>query len=292
MRIAHCQFEPQSGQFNKNLDRVIEGLQATQRDHVEIVSFPECFLTGYQDDAVRARQHALAVDSQEMLQLLHATSTFDPTLIVGFNELRGADLYNTAAVIHRGHLLGTYSKCAAYMPFHKQGREFPVFERQTRDDGVVKFGVIICADGGYIEPTRILAIQGARVVFAPHYNYIGAAGLISHFMNVRADHIARAVENSIYFVRGNNVTVAQEQSILSYPGVGYGDSYVVDPDGEIVSRTQRHVEDLLICDIRPHDPRFIDRNWKVGRSQWSAEQFGAILHAALTKAALKQDSQQ
>ena len=36
----------------------------------------------------------------------------------------------------------------------------------------MKFGVIICADGGYIEPARILALKGARIIFAPHYNYI------------------------------------------------------------------------------------------------------------------------
>ncbi|MCA9165927.1 MAG: carbon-nitrogen hydrolase family protein, partial [Planctomycetales bacterium] len=198
---------------------------------------------GYQDDGERARAHAFTIDSPEVMRVLDATSRFDPTLIVGFNEIRGSELYNTVLVAHRGHLLGRYSKCAAYMKFHTQGRDFPVFERETRDDGVVKFGVIICADGGYIEPARILAVKGAKVIFAPHYNYINAKGLISHFMRVRADHTARAIENYVYFVRGNNVTVDKEQSILNYEGVGYGDSYVVDPFGEIVARTRRHVED-------------------------------------------------
>ncbi|MEZ5943522.1 MAG: carbon-nitrogen hydrolase family protein [Planctomycetaceae bacterium] len=281
MRIAHCQFEPQSGDFDANLARVVQGVQDAQRDRVEIVSFPECFLTGYQNDEERARKHAFSVDSPQMLELLHASSEFDPTFIVGFNETRGELLYNTAAVIHRGHLLGTYSKCAAYMKFHTQGREFPVFERHTDSDGVVKFGVIICADGGYIEPTRILSIKGARIIFAPHYNFIGPSGLISHFMKVRADHTARAVENSAYFVRGNNVTVGEEMSIKGYEGVGYGDSYVIDPHGEILARTQRHIEDMLICDVHPNHPAFQDRGWRVGRSIWSAREFGPALQDAL-----------
>lgn len=285
MRIAHCQFEPRSGEFEKNLERVVEGLTAAERDRAEIVSFPECFLTGYQDDETRVREHAFAVDSPQVMRVLDATAKFDPTLIVGFNETRGPDLYNTVLVAHRGHLLGTYSKCAAYMKFHKQGRTFPVFERQTRDDGVVKFGVIICADGGYIEPARILALKGARVIFAPHYNFIDARGLISHYMKVRADHTARAIENSVYFVRGNNVTVGEEMSIRGHAGVGYGDSYVVDPAGEILARTQRHVEDMLICDIRPHDPRFLDRNYGIGKSAWSAREFGPFLKQALEELA-------
>jgi hypothetical protein len=60
------------------------------------------------------------------------------------------------------------------MPFHKQGREFPVFVRETRQDGAVKFGVVIGADGGYVETSRILAVKGSRVVFALQYNYISA----------------------------------------------------------------------------------------------------------------------
>lgn len=281
MRIAHCQFEPRSGDFDHNLGRVVEGLAAADRDRAEIVSFPECFLTGYQDEEPRVREQAFAIDSPQVMRVLDATSRFDATLIVGFNETRGDDLYNTALVAHRGHLLGRYSKCAAYMPFHKQGREFPVFERATRDDGVVTFGVIICADGGYIEPARILTTRGARVIFAPHYNYIGPRGLISHFMRVRADHTARAVENCVYFIRGNNVTVGEEQSILKYDGIGYGDSYVIDPHGEIVARTRRHVEDLLVCDIHPHAAEFSDANWRLGRSRWSAREFGPLLQQAL-----------
>src|SRR5687768_9271339 len=214
MRIGHCQFETLCGEFEHNLKRVEEGLARAEKDRVEIVSFPECFLTGYPDTEELARKGAFSVDSTEMMRVLDLTSRFDPTLIAGFNEVRGADLYNTALVAHRGHLLGIYSKCAAYQRFHKQGRTFPVFERKG-----VKFGVIICADGGYIEPARILALKGARIIFAPHFNVIPGEGAIAHFMKVRSDHTARAIENSVYFVRGNNVVLDAKKSGLSYEGI-------------------------------------------------------------------------
>jgi predicted amidohydrolase len=265
MRIGHCQLDSQLGDFDGNLRKVDEGLARADRERVEIVSFPECFLTGYPDDAELARRDAFALDSAPMMRLLDVTSRHDAVCLVGFNEQRGGDLYNTVAVIHKGHLLGTYSKCSAYMPFHKQGRAFPVFRHKD-----LTFGVIICSDGGYIEPARLLALQGARVIFAPHFNYIGAEGLIGHFMKVRADHVARAVENSVYFVRGNNVSLGREECLTKYEGVGYGDSYIVDPHGEIAVRSRRHVEDFLYLDIDP----VIDRAWNVGRSLWSAREFG------------------
>ena len=274
MRIAHCQFESLCGEFDHNLKRVEEGLARAEKDRVDIVSLPECFLTGYPDTEDEARKGAFSADSPQIAKVLDLTSRFDPTLITGFNETRGPDLYNTALVAHRGHLLGTYSKCAAYQKFHKQGRTFPVFER----DGI-KFGVIICADGGYIEPARILAAKGARIIFAPHFNLIGEKGLIGHFMQVRADHTARAVENSVWFVRGNNVVLNHAKSgITRSPGVGYGDSYVIDPAGEILVRSRRHVEDFIMVDV---DPSIAPGTaFGLTKSAWSHREFGRFLDEA------------
>jgi predicted amidohydrolase len=269
MRIGHCQLESKAGDFDGNLAKVVRGLERAQKERVEIVSFPECFLTGYPDTEEGTRKVAFAADSPQVMKLLDRTSKFEAVAIVGFNELRGKDLYNTALVAYKGHLLGTYSKCFAYQKFHKQGREFPVFEHNG-----VKFGVVICADGGYVEPSRILALKGARVIFAPHFNYIGKAGLIGHFMKVRADHTARAVENHVYFVRGNNVVSGKEEAITAYDGVGYGDSYVIDPSGEIVVRSRRHQEDCIFADA---DLSTTDKAWGVGRSRHSARELGKLL---------------
>jgi predicted amidohydrolase len=278
MRIAHCQYESWVGDFEHNLKRMEEGLARADKEEVEIVSFPECFLSGYPDTEEEARRGAFAMDSPQLARVLDLTSRFDPTLIVGFNEKRGGDLYNSVVVAHRGHVLGVYSKCAAYQKFHKQGREFPVFER-----GGVKFGVIICADGGYIEPVRILAAKGARIIFAPHFNYIRDTGLISHFMKVRADHTARAIENSVYLVRGNNVVLDNAKSgITRTAGVGYGDSYVIDPGGEILVRSRRHAEDFISIDLDVS--KGPDLAWGMSKSAWSFREFSGILAEALKNA--------
>jgi predicted amidohydrolase len=274
MRIGHCQFETKCGEFDDNLEKVVQGLARADRERIQIVSFPECFLTGYPDTEELARQGAFSVDSPQMMKVLDRTSAFAATGIVGFNELRGRDLYNTAAVIHKGHLLGVYSKCAAYQKFHKQGRDFPVFER----DGV-KFGVIICADGGYIEPARILALKGAKMIFAPHFNYISKEGLIAHFQKVRADHTARAIENQVYFIRGNNFCHGRDEGITRHDGVGYGDSYIMDPGGEMVVRSRRHREDFIFADVDIAATK--DNAWGgLGKSRWSIREFGKLLHEA------------
>src|SRR5436305_14847552 len=106
MRIGHCQLECQAGEFEANLASVVSGMERAEAERVAIVSFPECFLTGYQDREEEVRRHAFAVDSPAMRAVLERTRRFAATLIVGFNELRGEDLYNTALVARGGELLG------------------------------------------------------------------------------------------------------------------------------------------------------------------------------------------
>lgn len=280
MKIAHCQFESWNADFERNLRRFEEGLQRADDEGAAIVSFPECFLTGYPDTGTEARRGAFSLDSEEAMRVLDVSSRHEAMAIVGFNETRGEDLYNTVMVLHRGHLVGRYSKCSAYQKFHRQGREFPVWEHR----GLV-FGVLICSDGGYIEPARILAAKGAKVIFAPHFNAIAGDGVLSHFIKVRADHTARAIENGVYFVRGNNVILDPAKSGMSRDGlVGYGDSYVMDPGGEILVQSRRHVEDFLVAEIDPTVSP--PRAWGLSKSEWSYREFRDELDRAMRSAGL------
>ena len=243
MRIGHYQCVCRPGEFEANLQTVLEGLeQATERG-IELMSFPESLLGGYFRSEERCRQNAWAIDAPQITQLLEATAGFPIMFMVGFNELRGDDLYNTVVLVEGGSLVGSYSKAFPVISYFKPGRETPVFEKNGH-----KFGIIICADGGYPEPTRLMVMKGAQIIFAPHYNYIGQETLIDHYLHVRNDHIARAVENGVFFIRGNNVERGRQDS-LEQDGVGYGDSYILDPNGQIMAAANLHAETLVWADI-------------------------------------------
>ena len=270
MKIGHCQMACATGDVDANMSSVLRGLAWAAEENLAIVSFPESFLTGYFASRESARAHTLATHGPEIAALLSRSRNSPTTFMVGYNELRDEEIYNSVLVAERGRLLGTYSKAFPCFDYFRPGRDFPVFER----DGV-RFGVVICADGGYIEPTRILALKGARIVFAPHYNYIGQEHLIDHFQRVRQDHAARAVENNVFFLRGNNYVDGPDTG-LGYSGVGYGDSYLVDPNGEILIRSRRMTEHFMAIDIDPESP---PRD--VSRSGISARQLLPLLKEAL-----------
>src|SRR3954468_24690380 len=86
MRVAHCQFEPWCGDFEHNLARFEEGIAWADRERVEIVSFPECFLTGYPDTEEAARSGAFPADGETMMRVLNVSSQHEALGIVGFNE--------------------------------------------------------------------------------------------------------------------------------------------------------------------------------------------------------------
>ena len=254
-RIAHWQAEV-SADFEENFSVFQQALEKLGPDRIDILSFPECFLNGYYQNEEDTRKAALSLNSKEIGRVVAATEKHACSIVVGVNEQRGDLLFNTALVLRGGKLLGTYSKCTAYMPFHERGTVFPVFEHDN-----LRFGVLICSDGGYIEPARILALKGAALIVAPHYNYVTKEALMNHYLGVRNDHRARATENSIWFLRANNVVSGRDEK-FAIDGVGYGDSYLVDPRGEIIAQTQLHTQGPLIATLRtPDSPPTLRRSF-------------------------------
>lgn len=272
VRLGHYQCVCRQGDFEGNLNTVIHGLELAREARVQIFTFPESFLNGYFRKREDAWTHSFTIDSPQMRTVLERTAGFDIVFMVGFNERRGDRIFNTVAVIERGRVLGTYSKAFPGMYF-EPGREFPVFERHG-----LKFGVIICADGGYIEPARILALKGAQVIFAPHFNFVSDA--LEHSQTVRSDHTARAVENGVYFVRANNCTRERRMDRLADEGHGYGESYVLNPHGQIVAGAGLYDEYLMLYNLD------LDKKYRQGstrRSRQSAGALGGILEKTLNQ---------
>lgn len=265
VRLGHYQCVCKQGDFKANLETVIRGLELATEARVQILSFPESFLNGYFRKRGDAEKYSFAIDSPEMRTVLERTSRFDMLFMVGFNERRGEKIYNTVAVIECGKILGTYSKAFPGMYF-EPGRDFPIFERHG-----LKFGLIICADGGYIEPARILALKGAQVIFAPHFNFVNDP--LEHYQTVKSDHIARAVENGVYFVRANNCTRDRQMDGLADNGHGYGESYVLNPHGQIVAGAGLYDTNLMLYNFD------LNKKYRTGGIRRSQASGRALLEA-------------
>jgi predicted amidohydrolase len=133
-------------------------------------------------------------------------------IVAGIYEREGHALYNTAIFLDRkGQLLGKYRK--VYLPREEieggltPGNEYPVF---NTDFG--KVGVMICWDIQYADPARALARRGAELLLVPIWGGNETLGK------------ARAIENRVFIA----------SSGYNYP------TYVMDPDGEILSLARQN----------------------------------------------------
>ncbi|NQZ12338.1 MAG: acyltransferase [Algicola sp.] len=152
--------------------------------------------------------------------------------------------YNSAAVIDAdGTYLGKYRK--KQIPhtngfwekfFFKPGdNEWPVF--QTR---YAKIGIYICYDRHFPEGARILGLNGAEIVYNPSAT---VAGLSQHLWKL--EQPAHAVANGYFMGCINRVGTEPPWNI----GKFYGNSYHVNPRGEIIDCAGEDEDELLISTL-------------------------------------------
>jgi len=209
-----------------------------ESEGVGILCCPEAILGGLAY-ATHPARIALDVEDGKLGAAIAPLASDTVTTILGFTEVTGTgQLYNSAAVFHRGAVVGLYRKLypAIRKSVYQAGDQVPVFTI----DGLT-FGILICNDSNYPEPARIMASRGATALFVPTDN-----GLPPEKADVAAEalnaDIARAKENGAWVIRADVAGRAGGR-------VSYGASGIVDPGGKVLQSTQRLGEDLLVVDL-------------------------------------------
>jgi predicted amidohydrolase len=228
-----------------------------ESNDVEILCCPEGVLGGLADYATRPADIALDVEGGQLDALLAPLASDRVATIVGFTEIdRGGRLYNSAAVFHKGAVVGTYRKLypAINRSVYSAGDKTPVFTV-----GSLTFGILICNDSNYYEPARIMASRGAAALFVPTNNGLpptkAGPELVAEARNV---DIARAVENSVYVIRAD--VAGRAEGLLSY-----GSSAIINPDGILLQSARQLGPDLIAADIETA-PRERRRGWDASRN--------------------------
>jgi predicted amidohydrolase len=163
------------------------------------------------------------------------------TTILGFTERGGAGrLFNSAAVVHQGVVVGVYRKLhpAINTSVYEPGHDAPIFTI-----GDLTFGIAICRDSTYREPAQHIADRGATALFVPTNNGLPPTkGGVEVVDQARITDIARAKENRMSVIRAD--VVGRADGLVSY-----GSSGIVDRNG-IVLQTAKELEvGLVVAEI-------------------------------------------
>jgi len=252
MRIAGIQIGA-GPDMERNIQRAVEKAEVAAEKDAKIICYPELFLTPWFPKEEQKSSLTLAIDAsgEALSRFRKLSEKTKAVLIIPFFESIDERYYNSAAVIDSGMLLGVYRKI--HLPdLHLYRERFyfspgdtgiPVFETSQG-----KIGVQICWDNLIPEGTRILALKGAEIVFAPT-----AAALDTHSLWERAIS-ANAFANNIFIFRVNRV--GQEDGISFY-----GRSFCVDPWGEMISELAGGKEAIVLADIDPKERIAAAETW-------------------------------
>jgi predicted amidohydrolase len=208
---------------------------------VKFLCCPEAILGGLADYSPRSASLAIGVGNGRLQQILELLASNTVTTILGFTEADDAGrLYNSAAVLHRGSVVGLYRKHhpAINRSVYQPGMSMPVFTA-----GDLTFGIIICRDSTFNEPASIMAAQGATVLFVPTNNGLppGKTGP-DIIAAARKDDTARARESHVSIVRAD---VAGRTAGL----VAYGCSEIVDRSGTVLAAAHPLEPGLVVADV-------------------------------------------
>ena len=169
----------------RNAERIVALAQQAARRGVELVAFPELAVTGYTCADLFLQPALLDAADEALGEIVRQTRKLPLALIVGL-PLRHEDrLYNCAAVVAQGRLLGVVPK--SYIPNYAEFYEARWFasgggieeERitaagQEADFGTeltfavngAEFGIEICEDLWVASPpSSRLALNGAKLIF-------------------------------------------------------------------------------------------------------------------------------
>ncbi len=251
-RLALAQINATVGDIEGNTQRILERIHEAEALGVELIAFPELAVTGYPPEDLLLKPSFIR-DNLDAIDRI-ATATRDIAVVVGFVD-RHEDIFNAAAVLHRGRLVGVYHK--QFLPnygvfdedrYFRPGIAAPVFQL-----GDVTFAVNICEDIWYaVGPTNAQSLAGAELIVN-----INASPFSSRKPAFREQMLATRADDNHAIVAYVNMIGGQDELVFD------GSSMVFSPTGGLLGRARPFEEDLLVLDLdvsgvfreRLHDPR-------------------------------------
>ncbi len=241
-------------------------IEEAGKEKVQVLCFQEVFNQPYFCPSQDAKWYgaAEAIPDGPTVKLMQELAKKHAMVIVVpiYEEEITGVYYNCAAVIDAdGSYLGKYRK--THIPqvagfwekfFFKPGNSgWPVFKT-----AYCKLGVYICYDRHFPEGWRALALNGAEYIVNPSAT---VAGLSEYLWKL--EQPASAVANGVYIGAINRVGTEAPWNI----GEFYGQSYFVNPRGQIEKIASRDKDELIVHDMDFDMIREVRNTWQFFRDR-------------------------
>ncbi len=258
MKITIGQINTTNGDIEGNVAKILGAIEKAKQDGSEMIVFPEVATHGYTSFDWFLDKDIIENAAAPLQKIIPATENI--TAIVGTvrktDDANGRKLFNSAAVIHNGKLLGFADKTLLpeYDVFDDPRYFEPSDVRRMFEIGGRKIGVVVCEDFWNdktfwterlydADPADELIMQGADLIVA-----LNASPFNKGKIKLRCEmvaHRARLQKKPIVFV---NLIGGNDGIIFD------GTSLIADEEGDIILQAKAFEEFVETVELDIHKP--------------------------------------
>ncbi|MGH7885140.1 MAG: carbon-nitrogen hydrolase [Thermodesulfobacteriota bacterium] len=259
-----------SNKKSENVSNAISKIEEACSNGADVICLPELFMTRYFCQSEDTTNFDLAdkISDDVISRFKIAASKLKAVLILPYFEKRTSGVYhNSAAVIDsNGKITGTYRKM--HIPddpgyyekyyFTPGDLGYKVFNTSCGE-----IGVLICWDQWFPEAARLVSLSGANIIFYP--TAIGwhpgekeefGKNQLDAWKTVQRGH---AIANGVFVASVNRIGFEENNNKT---GIEFwGNSFLCDPQGVIISEASSNKEEIIYADIDLSILENTRRNW-------------------------------
>ena len=224
MKICLAQLNPTLGDLEYNTEKALAVVFKAKKRNVDLVVFPEMFISGYQLQDLVLKEQFLK-DMKLCLKEMCDKVSEGPTVLIGAPEIENGKIYNSYFCMDHGSI------SVAARKYHLPNTDIFDERRYFNKDSLAKpikvlginVGTPICEDIWYPDVIEYMVKEGARIIISPNGSpYSRGKVQLRHKLAA-----LRAKENKIPLIYLNLVGGQDDQ-------VFDGGSFVVEKNGKIL----------------------------------------------------------
>lgn len=281
-----CTQMSMSWNIEKNIEQADALIAKASKEGANIILLPELFMTPYFCQTEDYNHFALAQSLEDSTLIKHyqeIAKKYDVVLPISFFEKSNNCYFNSLVVIDAdGKVIDLYRK--SHIPTGQCYEE--KFYFTPGDTGFktfkTKYGVIgvgICWDQWFPEAARIMALQGAEILFYP--TAIGSEPVLpkdskAHWQNVMCGH---AGANIMPVIASNRFgEEKQDGSSMTF----FGSSFISDEYGNVLEEMDRSSTGIRVVEFDLEKIAQKREDWGVYRDR-RVDLYSDILKLSITK---------
>lgn len=261
VRVGAASFHTKIADCISNTDQIVSLMKEASLNKTKILVFPELCITGYTCEDLFYQERLLNEALVQLTRIIKYSNHFNMISVVGLPYTFNQKLYNVAAVIYNGQLLGLVPK--SYIPNYNEFYEARHFEsghgimsEVIFNEEVVPFGthiifenlnmssmvlgVEICEDlWAPLPPSTHLALAGASIIANPSASN-ELTGKSDYRRLLLQSHSARLVCGYVYA----NAGVGESTTDVVFSG-----HHLIGENGTILKESPCFYEGIIYSDI-------------------------------------------